>query len=102
MHGGKKILNIYSKNDNNKFTRVCNVQCLNVAVYKKLNFWKLWYLQKICRICPHPMSLDDISKPSVEELIWLDFNDVNMALANNVEAMENVPSNRLKIYIYIK
>lgn len=44
---------------------------------------------KICNkyveFLPHPKSFDGISKPSVEELTRLGFNDVNTALANTVE-----------------
>ena len=40
--------------------------------------------------------MDAISKPSVEELTCLGFNDVNTALANTVEAMDNAPSNSLE------
>jgi hypothetical protein len=54
---------------------------------------------KICKkyveFSPHPKSLDDISKPSTDELIKLGFNDVTTALADTVDTMENAPSNAL-------
>ena len=54
---------------------------------------------KICNkyieLFPHPKRLDGISKPSNEELTRLGFNDVTTALANTVEAMENVSSKAL-------
>ena len=73
-------MNIYFKNDEKgKLTRVCNVQCLSAAVYKKI-------IKKITKSAihmssffPHSKSLDGISKLSVEELIRLGFNDVNTA-----------------------
>ena len=57
---------------------------------------KIYKEKKICKkyieFSPHPKSLDGISKPSNEELTRLAFNDVTTALANTVEAMENVSS----------
>ena len=50
---------------------------------------------KYVEFAPHPKNLDEISKPSGEELTRLGFNDMNTALANTVEAMENASSNRL-------
>lgn len=44
----------------------------------------------------HPKNLDGISKPSMEELTRLGFNDVNTTLADTVEIMENTPSNGLR------
>ena len=94
--GEKNVLNIFFKTDDKgKLTGVCNVQCLSATVYKK-------FVKKNHKICnqyvefaPHPKSLDGISKPSREELTRLGFNDMNTALANTVEAMENAPSNGL-------
>lgn len=40
--------------------------------------------------------MDDISKPSVDELIRLAFNDANTTLANTIEAIENAPSSKLE------
>ena len=54
---------------------------------------------KICNkyveFAPHPKSLNGISKSSGEELTRLGFNNMNTALANTVEVMENTPSNGL-------
>ena len=45
--------------------------------------------RKICRIHPHPKSLDGTNAPSQEELTRLGFSDVNITLANTVEALGN-------------
>ena len=41
---------------------------------------------------PHPKSLDGIDAPSAVELVRLGFSDVNTALANTIQALENAPS----------
>ena len=38
---------------------------------------------------PHPESLDGINAPSKEKLVRLGFSDVNTALANTIQALEN-------------
>ena len=94
--GKKNVLNIFFKTDDKgKFTGVCNVQCLSAAVYKKIVKKNHKICNKYVEFVPHPKSLDRISKPSEEELTKLGFNDMNTALANTVEAMENAPSNAL-------
>lgn len=80
--------------DKGKLTGVCNVQCLSAAVYKKIVKKSHKICNKNVEFAPHPKSLDGISKPSDEELVRLGFNDINTSLA--LEAMENVPSNRLR------
>jgi ribosomal protein S17 len=95
--GEKHVLNIYFKTDDKgKLTGVCNMQCLSAAVYQKFVKKSHKICNKYVEFAPHPKRLDSISKPSCEELTRLDFNDVNTALANTVEAMENAPSNRLR------
>ena len=94
--GEKNVLNIFFKTDDKgKLTGVCNVQCLSAAVYKKFVKKNHKICNKYVEFAPHPKSLDGISKPSGEELTRLGFNDMNTALANTVEAMENAPSNGL-------
>ena len=70
----------------------CNVQCLNVAVYKKFYKKNEKILGKYVEFSPHPKSLDGTNAPTNEELIRLSFQDVNTALANTVEAIENATS----------
>ena len=94
--GEKNILNIYFKNDaQGKLTGVCNIQCLSAAVYKRFVKKSHKICNKYVEFSPHPKSLDGVSKPSNEELTRLGFNDVTTALANTVEAMENVSSKAL-------
>ena len=70
----------------------CNVQCLNAAVYKKYVKQNHLILGKYIEFSPHPKSLDDIDAPSAIELTRLGFSDVNTALANTIQALENAPS----------
>jgi hypothetical protein len=94
--GEKKILNIFLKTDDKcKLTRICNVQCLSTAVYKKIVKKNHKIYNKYVEFAPHPKSLDGISKSSGEELTRLGFNDMNTTLANTVQAIKNTPSNVL-------
>lgn len=75
--------------------KVCNIQCLSIAICKKI----VKHSHKICNkhieYALHPKTLDGISKLLVEELTRLGFNDVNMTLASTIEAMKFFPSNIL-------
>ena len=97
MHGGKHVLNIFFKTDDkDKLTGACNVQCLSAAVYKKFVKNSHNICNKYVKFARQPRSLDSIYKPSGEKLTRLEFNDVNTALANTIDAMENAPSNTLE------
>ena len=89
------MLNIFFKIENGKHIGSCNVQCLNAAVYKKFVKKITKLLGKYIEFTPHPKSLDGINAPSQEELTRLGFSDVNTALANTVEALENALSKGL-------
>ena len=93
--GEKNVVNIFFKIENGKHIGSCNVQCLNAAVYKKFVKKTTKLLGKYIEFTPHPKSLDGINAPSPTELTKLGFSDVNTALANTVEALENAPSNGL-------
>ena len=68
------------------------MQCLNAAVYKKYVKQNHPILGKYVEFSPHPKSLDGIDAPSPLELTRLGFADVNTALANTIQALENAPS----------
>ena len=93
--GERNVLNIFFKIENGKHIGSCNVQCLNAAVYKKFVKKNVKLLGKYIEFTPHPKSLDGINAPSQEELTRLGFSDVNTALANTVEALENAPTKGL-------
>ena len=93
--GEKNVINIFFKMENGKHVGSCNVQCLNAAVYKKFVKKNTKILGKYVEFTPHPKSLDGINAPSQLELARLGFSDVNTALANTVEALENAPSKGL-------
>ena len=91
----KNVINVVFKIENGKHVGSCNVQCLNAAVYKKFVKKNAKLLGKYIEFTPHPKSLDGINAPSPTELTKIGFSDVNTALANTVEALENAPSNGL-------
>ena len=49
-------------------------------------------LGKYVEFSPHPKSLDGTNAPTNEELVRFGFQDVNTALANTFEAIENATS----------
>ena len=93
--GERNVLNVFFKIENGRHVGTCNVQCLNAAVYKKFVKKNTKLLGKYIEFTPHPKSLDGINAPSQEELTRLGFSDVNTALANTVEALENAPTKGL-------
>ena len=68
---------------------------MSAAVYKRFIKKNHKIYNKYIEFSPHPKSFDGIFKPSNDELTRLGFNDVTTALANTVEAMENVSSKAL-------
>ena len=62
------------------------------ARYKKFSKKNGKILGKCVEFSTHPKSLDGTNAPSNEELVTLGFQDVNTALANTVEAIENATS----------
>ena len=89
--GERNVLGFYFRLENGKHTGSCNVQCLNSFVYKKFVKKNEKILGKYAEFTPHPKSLDGINAPSKEELVRLGFSDVNTALANTIQALENGP-----------
>ena len=88
----KNVVNIFFRLEGGKHVGSCNVQCLNAAVYKRFSKRNGKILGKYVEFSPHPKSLDGTNAPTNEELIRLGFQDVNTALANTVEAIENATS----------
>jgi predicted ATPase len=60
-------------------------------VYKKYVKQNHPILGKYVEFSPHPKSLDGVDAPSTIELARLGFADVNTALANTIQALENTP-----------
>ena len=89
----KNMVGMFFLLENNKHLGSCNIQCLNAAVYKKFvkQNSKIW--GKYVEFCPHPKSLDGVNAPKTEIMARLGFNDLNTALANTVQTLENAPSN---------
>ena len=93
--GERNVVNVFFKIENGKHVGSRNVQCLNAAVYKKFVKKNTKLLGKYIEFTAHPKSLDGVNAHSQEELTRLGFTDVNTALANTVEALENAPSKGL-------
>ena len=85
------MIGIFFRLEKGKHVGSCNVQCLNAAVYKKYVKQNIQILGKYVEFSPHPKSLDGIDAPSAIELARLGFSDVNTALANTIQALENAP-----------
>jgi hypothetical protein len=92
LFGEKNVVGIFFRLEKGKHVGSCNVQCLNAAVYNKYVKQNHPILGKYVEFSPHPKSLDGIDAPSTSELSRLGFADVNTALANTIQALENAPS----------
>ena len=90
--GEKNVVSIFFRLEGGKHVGSCNVQCLNAAVYKKFSKKNGKILGKYVEFSPHPKILNGTNAPTNEELVRLGFQDVNTALANTVEAIENATS----------
>ena len=86
------MVNTFFRLEGGKHVGSCNVQCLNAAVYKKFSKKNGKILGKYVEFCLHLKSHNGINAPTNEELVRLGFSDVNTALTNIVEAMENATS----------
>ena len=92
LFGEENVAGIFFRLEKGKHVGSCNVQCLNAAVYKKYVKQDHPILGKYVEFSPHPKSLDGSDAPSASELARLGFTDVNTALANTIQALENAPS----------
>ena len=92
--GPNNAVSFFFKQDakNGKHLGSCNIQCLNATVYKKFVKKSAKLLGKHVEFTAHPRSLDGANVPNAAELIRLGFTDVNTALANTIEALENIPA----------
>ena len=92
IFGEQNIVGSFFRLEKGKHVGSCNVQCLNAAVYKKFVKQNHLILGKYVEFSPHPRSLDGIDAPSTVEFTRLGFTNVNTALANTIQALENAPS----------
>ena len=92
LFGEGNVVGIFFRLEKGKHVGSCNVQCLNAAVYKKYVKQNHPILGKYVEFSPHPKSLDGSDAPSATKLVRLGFADVNTALANTIQALENAPS----------
>ena len=92
LFGEGNVVSIFFRLEKRKHIGTCNVQCLNAVVYKKYIKQNHLILGKYVEFSLHPRSLDGIDAPPATELTRLGFADVNTALANTIQALENAPS----------
>ena len=88
--GEKNVINVYfPRADGGLHTWVANVELLNAPIYKKFVNKTHKLQSKYVRFNPHPRSLNGTTTPTEELLREWGFQDLNTALANIVEALEN-------------
>lgn len=92
LFGEGNIEGIFSRLEKKKHVDSCNVQYLNASVYKKYVKENHFILGKYVELSSYHKSLDRNDAPSTIKLTRLGFSDVNTALANNIQALENVSS----------
>ena len=92
IFGEQNVVGSFFRLEKGKHVGSCNVQCLNAAVYKKFVKQNHLIFGKYVEFSPHPRSLDGIDAPSTVEFTRLGFTNVNTALANTIQALENAPS----------
>ena len=84
----------FPKQRDNLHSGSVNIECLNPTVYRQ-------FVNKTHRIhnshvtfTPHPKSLEGTLPPTEEQQKIFGFCDINIALANNLEAIQNAPNNQ--------
>ena len=92
--GSKNAVSFFFKKDekNGKHLGSCNIQCLNAMVYKIFTKKTVKLFGKYVEFTPHSRSLDGVNAPNASEFIRLGFSDMNTALANIIEALDNIPA----------
>ena len=95
--GPKNAVNYFFKRDakNGKHLGFYNIQYLNAIVYKKIIKKYAKLLNNHVEFTAHPRSLDGANALNASELTRLGFTDVNTALANTIEALENIPAKEI-------
>ena len=88
----KNVVSTLFRLKGGKHVDSCNVQCLLAAVYKTFSKKNGKILGKYVKFFPHSKSLDETNALMNEELVKFGFEDVNTALANIVEAIQNATS----------
>ena len=87
----KNAINFFTTDARNgKHLESCNIQCLNATLYKKFIRKSVKLLGKYVEFTAHLKSLDGTNVPSEAELTRLGFSNVNTALANTIETLENI------------
>ena len=93
LMGEKNVTNIYYLSQrSNLHGGIANIECLNAIVYRQYSNKSLPMFGRYVDFKPHRKSLKGIEAPSNSELERLGFSNINVAMANTIEALENRPS----------
>jgi hypothetical protein len=88
--GDKNIVNFYfPKCRDNAHSGIVNVECQFPTTYKQHVKQTVKLHNKYVKFTPHPRSMDGANVPSEDTLRKFGFLDVNTALANTVQAIQN-------------
>ena len=93
-HFGTKNINVvyFPRARKTIHSSVANIECLSPAVYMQVVKKMEKILDKYVTLQPHPKSMTGLLKPDKETLKHYGFLDVNTALANTVEVLQNTPA----------
>lgn len=69
-----------------------NVECVNATVYKRFLRKSVRLNGKWSEFQPHPNSLDGSARPDDATLRRLGFANIDTAMANTIEALQNAPN----------
>jgi hypothetical protein len=88
--GDKNVVNLYfPRRCDNAHSGTLNVECQFPTTYKQYVKQTVKLHNKYIKFTPHPRSMDRANVPSEETLWKFGFLDVNTALANTVQAIQN-------------
>ena len=91
--GNKNVANFYfPKRRDNAHSGTVNVECQFPTTYKQHVKRTIKLHNKYVKFTPHPCSMDGANAPSEETLKKFGFLDVNTALANTIQAIQNTQS----------
>ena len=91
--GPKNIIsNFFPKQRDNLHNGSVNIECLNPTVYRQFVNKTLRIHNSHVTFTPHPKSLEGTLPPTDEQQKQFGFCDINTALVNTLEAIQNAPS----------
>jgi deoxyribodipyrimidine photolyase len=90
LFGAKNIANFYfPRHRDNSYNGIVNVECQFPTTYKQYVKKTIKLPNKYVKFTPHPCCMDGTNVLDEATMRKLDFLDVNTALANTVQAIQN-------------